>query len=93
MRVGVISVGYPDGFSRRMSNSGEVVVREKRCPVVGLASMNLTMVDLSEAPDARVDDEVTLIGPSVDAHTIATRCGTIPYKVLCGIAQRVTREY
>ena len=93
MRVGVLSVGYADGFSRRMSNGGKVVVREKRCPVVGLVSMDLTIVDLSEVPEARIGDETTLIGPSIDAEEMATRCGTIPYEVLCGIAKRVPRVY
>ena len=93
MRVGVVSIGYADGFSRRMSNGGQVVVRAKRCPVVGLVSMDLTMVDLSEVPEASVDDEVTLIGPSINACEMATRCGTIPYEVLCGISKRVPRVY
>ena len=93
MRVGVVSVGYADGFNRRMSNGGQVVVREKRCPVVGLVSMDLTMVDLSEVPEVGVGDEVTLIGQSIDAQEMATRCGTIPYEVLCGISKRVPRVY
>ena len=93
MRVGVVSIGYADGFSRRMSNGGEVVVREKRCRIIGLVSMDLTLVDLSTAPEAGVDDEVTLIGPSIDAQQMATRCGTIPYEVLCGISKRVPRVY
>ena len=93
MRVGIISIGYADGFSRRMSNGGEVVVQGKRCRVVGLVSMDLTLVDLSDAPEASVDDEATLIGPLIDAHQMATRCGTIPYEVLCGISKRVPRVY
>ncbi len=93
MRVGVLSVGYGDGLSRRMSNGGEVVVHGKRCPIVGLVSMDLTLVDITAAPRAKPGDEVTLIGESIDALHMARRCDTIPYEVLCNISKRVPRVY
>lgn len=93
MKIGVVSVGYADGFSRGLSNRGRVTVRGARCKVVGLVSMNLTLIDLSTAPEARIGDEATLIGPgSNDAKTIADLTATIPYEVLCGISDRVERR-
>ena len=93
MRIGVLPVGYGDGLSRRMSNGGEVMVLGKRCPIVGLVSMDLTLVDLTAAPRAEPGDEVTLIGESIDAIYMARQCGTIPYEVLCSISKRVPRVY
>ena len=93
MRIGVLPVGYGDGLSRRMSNGGEVMVLGKRCPIVGLVSMDLTLVDLTAAPRAEPGDEVTLIGESIDAIYMARQCGTISYEVLCNISKRVPRVY
>ncbi len=93
LRVGVVSVGYGDGFSRRMSNGGQLLVQGQLCPVIGLVSMDVTLVDLRSAPQAEPGDEVTLIGEGLDATRMAVRCGTIPYEVLCGISKRVPRIY
>ena len=93
MRVGVVSAGYGDGFDRRMSNGGAVLVRGQQCPVVGLVSMDVTLIDLSALPAAAIGDEVTLIGPSLDAQAMAGHCGTITYEVLSRISSRVPRVY
>ena len=93
MRVGVLSVGYGDGFSRRMSNGGQVLVRGRSCPVVGLVSMDVTLADLRPVPQAQPGDEVTLIGKGLDATVMAGHRGTIPYEVLCGLSRRVPRIY
>ena len=93
MRVGVVSAGYGDGFSRRMSNGGQVLIRNRSCPVIGLVSMDVTLVDLRSVPQAEPDDEVTLIGKGLDATVMAGHCGTIPYEVLCGLSKRVPRIY
>ena len=94
MQIGVAAAGYADGFRRALSNRGAVAVRGARCNVIGSVSMDLTLVDLSAAPAARIGDEITLLGPGAgDAKTIAGRIGTIPYEVLCGISERVERRY
>lgn len=93
LRAAVLPVGYGDGLNRRMSEGGEVVVRGARCPILGLLSMDLTTIDLSSVPEAAVGDEVTLIGPMIDAQVMAERCGTIVYETLCGISKRVPRIY
>ena len=81
------------GFDRRLSNGGAVLVRGRRCPVVGLVSMDVTLIDLSALPAAAIGDEVTLIGPSLDAQAMAGHCGTITYEVLSRISSRVPRVY
>ncbi len=94
MKIGVVSAGYADGFSRSLSNRGAVAVRGTRRRVIGSVSMGLTLIDLSAAPAARIGDETVLLGPGADdAKTIAERIGTIPYEVLCGISERVERRY
>ena len=94
MRIGVLSVGYGDGLDWRLSNRGAVSVRGSRCPIVGQVSMDLTTVDLTDAPDAREGDEALLMGPApYDAMGMAEAAGSIPYEVLCRISGRVQREY
>ena len=93
MRVGVVSVGYGDGLDRRLSNGGEVLVNRRRCPIVGLVSMDVTLIDLRPAPEAAPGDEVTLIGDGLDAQSMADHCGTIAYEILCRISPRVSRAY
>lgn len=95
MRVGVLPAGYADGVSRKLSNCGEVLVRGRRCPILGRVTMDMTMVDLSRAPAARWGDEAVLIGKQggdeITAGEIADRVGTISYEILCGISARVPR--
>jgi len=97
MRVAVLSAGYADGVPHRLSNRGSVIVRGKLAPIIGAVSMDLTSIDVSEAPETRVGDAVTLLGSegklSIDAQQIARLAGTISYSVLCGIHARVKRIY
>jgi alanine racemase len=92
-RIGVLPVGYGDGLDRRLSNRGEVLVAGRRCPIIGLISMDVTLVDLTDVPQAVAGDEVTLLGESLDAADMASRRGTISLEVLCGISKRVPRVY
>jgi alanine racemase len=97
MRIGVLSVGYADGFPHRLSNKGKVIAAGRYAPVVGTVSMDLTTVDLTNAPELTAGDAVTLLGEeggaSLDAQQIAKMAGTISYSVLCGISARVKRVY
>jgi alanine racemase len=97
MRVAVLAAGYADGVPHRLSNRGSVIVRGKLAPIIGAVSMDLTSIDVSEAPETRVGDAVTLLGSegklSIDAQQIARLAGTISYSVLCGIHARVKRIY
>jgi alanine racemase len=91
MKIGMLPVGYGDGLDRRLSNCGVVLVAGRRCPIVGLISMDVTLIDLSDAPGAAPGDEVILIGKSLDAAEMASCRGTISLEVLCGISERVPR--
>jgi alanine racemase len=97
MRVAVLAAGYADGVPHRLSNRGSVIVNGNLAPIVGAVSMDLTSIDVSEAPETRVGDAVTLLGSegkaSIDAQQIAKLAGTISYSVLCGIHARVKRIY
>jgi len=97
MRVAVLAAGYADGVPHRLSNRGNVIVNGKLAPIIGAVSMDLTSIDVSEAPETRVGDAVTLLGSegklSIDAQQIARLAGTISYSVLCGIHARVKRIY
>jgi alanine racemase len=97
MRIGVIAAGYADGLDRRLSNGGEVLAGGVRTRIMGLVSMDVSLVDLSAAPAVIPGDYVTLLGQegaeALDACDLAARCNTIPYEMLCGIGRRVRRIY
>jgi alanine racemase len=89
MPVGVVAVGYADGFHRALPTGTPVLVRGQRVPMVGRVSMDMISVDLREAPEAAVGDPVTLWGPQLPVEEIAARAGTVAYELLCGLTQRV----
>ncbi|MEO5950933.1 MAG: alanine racemase [Chloroflexia bacterium] len=95
--LGLVPVGYADGYSRLVSNMGVVLVHGVRCPVVGRVSMDQMGVDLTGVPDALEGDEVVLIGKQgadeITADELAGWIGTISYEVLCGLSARVPRRY
>lgn len=95
--VAVVSVGYGDGYSRALSNKGEVLIRGKRFNIVGVVCMDLTMVDVTGHPEIRVGDEVVLIGSSgeeeISADELARLSGTITYDVTCSVGPRVPRVF
>jgi alanine racemase len=97
MRVAVVPVGYGHGYSWRLSNCGEVLVRGRRAPVVGRVTMDVTMADVDAIPEASVGDEVVLFGrqggDEITVDEVARRVGTINYEVICGIGKRVARLY
>jgi len=94
--IATLPVGYADGYSRRLSNCGEVVVKGVRVPVVGTVCMDQTMIDVTEVPGVDLGDEVILYGGGYEClsvSNIAEKIGTIPYEVLCNIGSRVRRIY
>ena len=94
-RIGVIPVGYADGFRRRLGNFA--LAAGKRVPVVGGVCMDQCMLQLDSAPEAKVGDEVVLIGRQgelvITAEDVALAWGTNNYEVVCGLAARVPRLY
>ena len=92
-QIAVIPIGYADGFDRRFSNyGGEVIVRGKRCPVVGNVCMDQAMVDVTWT-DAQVGDSVEVFGERLPLQELSDRLGTIPYEVLTSVSRRVQRVY
>lgn len=95
--LAVLPVGYEDGFSRLLSNCGEVLIRGKRAVVRGRICMNLCMVDVTDIEGAAAGDEVVVLGSQGDeritADEIAARTGTISYEVLCMIGNNNERVY
>ncbi len=94
-RIAVLPVGYADGFDRRLSNGAHVLVDGSRAPVRGRVCMNLTMIDVTDIPDAAWGDEVVLLGIQGDenlrAEDLARQTGTINYEVVTRIAPRAPR--
>jgi alanine racemase len=95
--IAVLPIGYADGYNRRLSNKGFVLIDGKRAPIVGLVCMDMTMVDVTDIASVRVGDGVTLIGresqDAIWADDIAEWTGTIPYEILCAIGPRIPRVY
>jgi alanine racemase len=94
-RIGTLPVGYADGFRRWEGN--QAMVRGVRVPVVGRVCMDQCMISLERVPEARLTDEVVLIGRQgedrLSAEEVARRWGTINYEVVCGISARAPRIY
>lgn len=95
-RVGIIPVGYADGFRRAPNHWGEVLVHGVRVPIIGRVSMEKTVVSLASVPDVAIGDEVVLLGRQGDdiitAEEVAARLGTINYEVVCNILPRMPRR-
>ncbi|MBM4347604.1 MAG: alanine racemase [Deltaproteobacteria bacterium] len=95
--IATLPIGYADGYSTRLSNQGEVLIRGKRSPVVGKVCMDLIMADVTNVPGVSKGDEVILIGrqgrEQITADEVARIFGSIPYEVLCLIGKRVPRMY
>ncbi|HJU11334.1 MAG TPA: alanine racemase [Candidatus Binataceae bacterium] len=95
--IGVLPVGYADGYRRGLQMGGEVMIRGRRAPIVGAICMDLTMVDLTDVPSARIGDEVILWGGAGEAmisvNDVARLAQTISYEMLCTVGRRVPRIY
>ena len=88
-RLGVISIGYGDGYHRHTKSGAPVLVNGSRVNLIGRVSMDMITVDLNSMPNAQPGDPVTLWGESLPVEEIARHAETIPYTLLCGITQRV----
>ena len=96
-RIGVVPVGYGHGLSWLLSNTGAVLVRGRRAPIVGNVTMDITMVDLTDIPGVHVEDEVVIFGEqegeTLSAQELASGSRTLVYEVLCTLGKRVVRAY
>ena len=96
-RIAMVQVGYGDGYPRALSGCGEVLIGRTRCPIIGRVCMDVSVVELTDAANVSVGDEVVLIGKQGDVEItvdeIACRAGTISYEILTQIGQRVKRVF
>lgn len=94
IRIGVVSIGYGDGYSRQLSNIGQVAINNKMATVLGRISMDMITIDLSTVDNAAIGDEVILWGgAAVAVEDVAQQANTIPYELLCQVSERVKRVY
>ena len=93
--VGLVPIGYADGYVRALSNRSTMRIRWRDVPIRGRVSMDQTIIDLTDVPDARVGDEVEIISPDpASPHSLenlARLAGTIPYELSCRLGRRVRR--
>jgi alanine racemase len=87
--LGIVAIGYGDGYPRQAKAGTPVLVNGLRVPLIGRVSMDMITVDLESQPDAKPGDTVTLWGDDLAIEEIATCSDTIPYTLVCGITQRV----
>jgi len=93
--IGVLPVGYADGYKRGLQHGGEVLIRGHRAPVVGAVSMDLTTIDVTDVPMVAMGDDVILWGGSggdvISVNDVARLVQTISYEMLCTVGMRVPR--
>jgi alanine racemase len=89
MPVGVVSIGYGDGYPRHAPTGTPVLVHGERVPLIGRVSMDMISIDLRRVPDAKVGDSVTLWGHGLPVEEVAAHVGTINYELLCRLSPRV----
>ncbi len=93
-RIAVMCVGYADGYNRKLSNKGKVLVDGKyECSVVGNVCMDMTMLKIPMDANIKIGDSVEIFGENISVVTLSDLCETIPYELLCCINKRVKREY
>lgn len=93
--IATVTLGYADGYSRKLSNAGRMSIRGRSYPVVGRVCMDQTMLDLGPLPpEVEVGDEVVAMGgPAMGVEETAAVMDTIPYEVTCLVTSRVVRRY
>lgn len=95
--IATLPIGYHDGYPRSLSNQAKVLINGTFAPVAGRISMDWTTIDVTDIPDVKVGDKVTLIGSqgdsSITVEEIAAIADTISYEITCGISKRVRREF
>ena len=92
MRVGVVAIGYADGFPRTINHPLDVSINGKHAHIVGRVSMDMITIDLTNV-DAEIGDEVELWGDDISVNDVAHAADTISYELLCGITGCINRIY
>lgn len=96
-RLAIIPVGYWHGFDRGFSSCGEILVKGKRCRVLGRVSMDMVVIDVLNVPNIKIGDEVIILGPSgrkkITAEDMALKIGTTNYEIITRINPLIKRFY
>jgi len=93
MTIGIVAIGYGDGYPRHAKTGTPVLLNGKRCSLLGRVSMDMICIDLSEQSTAEVNDPVILWGKGLPIEEIAESAETIGYELLCGVTSRVEFIY
>lgn len=97
MKIATLPVGYADGFPRKLSNKGYVLIHGRKARVLGRVCMDQTMVDVTDIPNVKVGDQVTIIGrdgeEAITVEELALMTDTINYEFVCNLTKRVPRIY
>jgi alanine racemase len=96
-KIAVLAAGYGDGIHRSLGNKGSVLVRGVLVPIVGIVSMDVTMIDVTDVPDVALGDAATFYGTdgehALPANLVARGVGTVTSDLLCAVSARVPRIY
>jgi alanine racemase len=96
-KIAVLAAGYGDGIHRSLGNKGSVLVRSVLAPIVGIVSMDVTMIDVTDVPDVALGDVATFYGADgehvLPANLVARGIGTVTSDLLCAVSARVPRIY
>lgn len=96
-KIATLPLGYADGYSRSLSNKGQVLIKGQRAKLVGRVCMDQIMIDVSHISDISIGEEVVLLGSQgnerISAEEIASWIGTINYEIVCLVNRRVPRYY
>lgn len=93
MTLGVLPIGYADGFRRNLSNIGYVYINGIQCNIVGNICMDMTVIDITSVPENYFGYNVEIIGDHIGADMLAKMCNTIPYEILTNFSLRIQRYY
>ncbi len=95
--VAIIPVGYADGIPLGLSNKGYIILKDKICPIIGSVCMNQFLVDITNITNARIGDQVTIIGNQpnheISINEMANLANTIPYEIMCRLSVFQNRQY
>ena len=96
-KIATLPVGFADGYRRDLSNRGKVLIRGQEAPIIGRVCMDQCMVDVTDIPDVKFGDKVTLVGKDGDeflpVETLSDLSGRFNYEFVCDLGKRIPREY
>ncbi len=92
-KVGVLPIGYADGFSRSLSNKGQLVINGSKVPIIGNICMDQLVLDITDIDEIEVGQEVIIYGEDSPVEYFAELLNTINYEIYCNLSERIPRIY